>query len=436
MVVPVTVLDVHGNARAPAPGELAVSFVSSRMAPVVGAGIVPTDASTGRTFATASLTRADRTHPSRRLPHGALVPGSRSFELVTVAGSAHPPSSRISGAGVHSGGVSGESREVYVDIRDRYGNPIVDASGIAASGLSATVTVRVRVPANATRDNDGGYVPVTSQSLENVAMTFADGKFAAGYVGDVPGAYGVYVNVTATDGDPGDGSSSDRACLFKFLGLELLPRRANASTTELISADLSLAAGDAGRVRLRLRDSANATVGASNAGDAVAVTLTHASGGDAVLGTHVGTPQPVNWHPRRACGRTDDTETAFSYAPTLAGNYTLDVRVNGERVVVASGTNGDVQFVVVVARGDGATRSGFGVASVVTGGGTGRARRASRDFVSLDATRTETSARTRTATTWPSPRRSDRKVTGSIPRTTERADPRTRTSPPRSPPLT
>ena len=29
VAVPVTVLDVHGNARAPAPGELAVSFVSS-----------------------------------------------------------------------------------------------------------------------------------------------------------------------------------------------------------------------------------------------------------------------------------------------------------------------------------------------------------------------------------------------------------------------
>ena len=110
----------------------------------------------------------------------------------------------------------------------------------------------------------------------------ADGKFASG-TWRRPGEYGVYVNVTATN---------STSSLFKFLGVNVLPRRANATTTELISADLSLAAGDAGALRLRLRDSANATVsGSSNGSDAVAVTLTHVSDGDAVLGTHVGTPQ-------------------------------------------------------------------------------------------------------------------------------------------------
>ena len=133
VAVPVTVLDVHGNVRAPARGELAVSFVSSPDGAVTP-GIVSTDNSTGLTFATASLTRADRTHLVEARLDGALVPGSRSFALVTVAGRAHPPSSRISGAGVHSGGVSGESREVYVDIRDRYGNPIVTHRGSPRRG--------------------------------------------------------------------------------------------------------------------------------------------------------------------------------------------------------------------------------------------------------------------------------------------------------------
>ena len=155
VAIPVTVLDVYGNARAPAPGELAVSFVSSPDGGIAGSGIISTDEH-GRTFATtAALTRADRTHlveARLTLDGSALVPGSGSFALVTLAGAPHPPASTVSGSGV-VGGVAGDSREVVVDVRDRYGNPIVDAG--AVHGVAATLTVRLRVPANATRDNDG-----------------------------------------------------------------------------------------------------------------------------------------------------------------------------------------------------------------------------------------------------------------------------------------
>ena len=86
-----------------------------------------------------------------------------------------------------------------------------------------------------------------------------------------------------------------------------------------------MSTGAAGRLALRLRDAANATVSDAST-DTIAVTLTHELG-DVVLDTHGnGGVTKVE--------SSDPTENVYAYAPTTAGNYTMEVKVNGVGVAL------------------------------------------------------------------------------------------------------
>ena len=171
VTVPVTLIDVYGNARVPTPGELAVNFVS-----IPGGAIVPgsvsSDAVTQLTTASVTLTDATRTHEVEARINGELVTGSNAYTLLTVAGRAVPSASRVSGSGLLSLGRVGETRAISVHLHDSYGNPI--GGDVAPAGVTVHITIRRLLVRNATSDNDGGYLDT---DVVDVAASFANGEF-------------------------------------------------------------------------------------------------------------------------------------------------------------------------------------------------------------------------------------------------------------------